>query len=763
MKKYRGLIINIVWCLFSLVVASFYMSACKETDMGILFSVNGDCSVQDIFAEYSDICSVSDIDNLFDNYYSAQVKSCTYSDENLLEEFEKNGAFGVVEKDGSFSSDARIIKRTDTYMADQWYLDEIGATECWENNINADGSGVVVAVIDTGVNYYHSDIRNNMWINYAEYYGRPGIDDDGNGIIDDVYGANFVDNNGDPIDNDAAGHGSHVAGIIAMTANNGGGRGIAYGARIMALKAGNNKGSFTMSDVIKAINYAVDMGADVINMSFGTYNDSEVMRTVLEKASQKCVLVAAAGNEGLPNNESSSEGAASAYPAAYPFVIGVMAEDEKGQVTSWSNYDVNPYTNDEYEIAAPGHNILSIAGDNKYVYMSGTSMAAPMVSAAAAVMYGTVDKNVVKDPVKYVAGAITRASTGQAVKTIDAAKSISYKSLNLKDSLNEAPRVDIQIGGIHFEDATGAVKFSDEYIFDSAGSKELYCGFVVDNTWSEAENVSVKVTSGNEAFVINTPTVAIGKINARTKLDVDCNIYDSVGVTFTGELGKTYVIPLRFEILRTESGSEEIISQNVIEKTITLGVADNTSFSNYSVTPAADNIKSAPTIPKVQAKSSYIKVSWDNLLQAEGYYIYRSSKKNSGYSKIADVKASGQLFYNDRKVAAGKKYYYKIKAYFSDGTSSEYSGISTCMWLGKVKGLKKDSNVIEWKKLSGALKYEIYYSGKKNGNYKKIAVTQKLKYSYKNKIKKKGYIKVRAMTEVNKQKVYGKFSKKVKI
>lgn len=764
-RRASGLIINIIWGILIIIIASEYTKTGKVTgaSFGILFSLSDEkACINDELEEYKDVCTVTDIDKLFDNYYSARVSSAAYQEDELIELLRQNKTFSVLEKDGQLSSDARLVTKNDTYMKDQWYLDRIGANEFYSGNSKVNGSGVVVAVIDTGVNYSHPDIRNNMWVNSAEYYGIPGVDDDGNGIADDIYGADFVNDTGDPMDNDSAGHGSHVAGIIAMTANNGGGRGIAYGSRIMALKAGDSKGSFTISNVIKAIKYAEEMGADIINMSFGSYNESEVMKAALESAADKCILVAAAGNEGVANTESGIQGAASVYPAAYPFVIGVMAEDEQAQLTSWSNYDVNPFTNDEYEIAAPGHNILSIAGYNRYVYMSGTSMAAPMVSAAAAVIYGALDKENVSEPLKYVAGAITRSSTCKAVKTIDESRFIQYNSLNLKDAYASTPKVDIQIGGIHFEDSSGNIKFTDEYTFNDAESKELYCGFVVDNTWMEAENVSVRVSSGNEALLINNPVVAIGKMQSRTKLNIECDKYEAVGLTFKGEMNKSYVIPLKFEILRTEKNSEEIIVSNTIEKTITLSVSNNNNLQNQTTTPVVYN-DSEPTKPETKSMKTYIKVAWDDLLKAEGYYVYRSLKKQSGYHKLADIKTADRYYYKDYTAKAGKKYYYKIKAYYSDGRVSSFSNISMCMRLGKVKGIKAEGRTIKWKKVSGASGYEVFYSKNKNGQYKKISTVNTVKAPYQYKGKKKGYFKIRARAQVGKEKVCGIFSKIIHI
>ena len=189
--------------------------------------------------------------------------------------------------------------------ADAWHLDEINVEEAWDHlesmGLEAGGSSdIVVAVIDTGVDYTHPDLAANMWVNTQEIAGN-GIDDDGNGLVDDIHGGSFVSDvrfhSGDPMDDNA--HGTHVAGIIASAANEYGTVGVAYNAKIMALKALQYSGIGNASDIAEAIYYAVENGADILNMSFGSYSPSEVIKDALEVAYGQCVLVAAAGNDGV--------------------------------------------------------------------------------------------------------------------------------------------------------------------------------------------------------------------------------------------------------------------------------------------------------------------------------------------------------------------------------------------------------------------------------------------------------------------------------
>ena len=258
----------------------------------------------------------------------------------------------------------------------------------WTHNGKAPGGSpdVVVAVIDTGVDYNHLDLRNNIWVNTAEIPGN-GKDDDGNGYVDDINGWDCVGDDNNPMDDN--GHGTHVAGIIAAENNKVGGIGVAYNCKVMVLKAGNSSGYFNNSDVAEAIQYAYMNGASVINMSFGGSNISIAVEEALENAYNTSVLVAAAGNDGACNNLSCKEcdKVGVSYPAALPYVIGVMSTDKDGKhLSSFSNFDHYPYDSIEYEVYAVGEGVGSTWPSNKYACLNGTSMAAPTVAGIAALL-----------------------------------------------------------------------------------------------------------------------------------------------------------------------------------------------------------------------------------------------------------------------------------------------------------------------------------------------------------------------------------------
>lgn len=335
-----------------------------------------------------------------------------------------------------------------------------------ENGKHPGGSpDVIVAVIDTGVDYNHLDLRNNIWVNPAEIANN-GIDDDGNGYVDDIYGWDCVGDDSDPMDDN--GHGTHVAGIIAAENNNIGGVGIAYNCKIMVLKAGNSSGYFNNSDIAEAIQYAYMNGASVINMSFGGSNISIAVEEALENAYNQCVLVAAAGNEGACNNLACRTClfTAVSYPAALPYVIGVMSCSANGTaVSGFSNYDHYPHNSVEYEVFAVGEAIPSCWPGNKYATLNGTSMAAPTVAGIAALLRSAYpDRDTYST--KYLQSQIVNTGTvlyaeHSVANVFDALTKLPVPDINLYDySINDSTSISANNNGNGVIDAGETVRLS---------------------------------------------------------------------------------------------------------------------------------------------------------------------------------------------------------------------------------------------------------------------------------------------------------------
>ncbi|MFC1767768.1 S8 family serine peptidase [Candidatus Margulisiibacteriota bacterium] len=276
----------------------------------------------------------------------------------------------------------------------QWGLQKIAAASAWD--VHKGDSDVVVAVIDTGVDYRHQDLASNIWVNPGEIAGN-GIDDDNNGYIDDMYGWDFVDvpaewiyqgEDGAPEDNDPMdflGHGTHVAGIASGVTNNSiGAAGTSWDSRIMCLRSGylawDGYGYLDLVDAVEAIYYAADNGADIINMSWGSLYNSVLVEDAINYAHSKgCFMTASAGNVD------SYDAQKHFYPAAYDHVVAVSATDRYDKISIW-NFFVFSNFGSFVDLSAPGTSILSCLPGNSYAYESGTSMAAPFVAGAAALV-----------------------------------------------------------------------------------------------------------------------------------------------------------------------------------------------------------------------------------------------------------------------------------------------------------------------------------------------------------------------------------------
>ncbi|MEQ1875550.1 MAG: S8 family peptidase [Bdellovibrionia bacterium] len=328
-------------------------------------------------------------------------------EEQLIQEL-SGGPFAIVERNYQVTVDAlpRDPKWLEMWSLKNYGQDATGGTEgargsdikaveAWKTTTGS--KDILVAVLDTGIDYTHPDLKENIWVNQKEKKGTAGIDDDGNGYVDDIYGFDFTSHAreklhygqvGDPDPMDDHSHGTHVAGTIGAVGNNGVGvTGINWNVSIMALKFLTAQGSGTTVDEYRALRYALKMGVDVINASYGGGGPSKLIESTLRELGEKGTLfVAAAGNESANNDEDPR------YPANYDVetILTVAATDNRDSLADFSCYGFQTV-----DIAAPGVAILStypveIAkkdGVDMYQVFSGTSMATPhMVGAAALVL-----------------------------------------------------------------------------------------------------------------------------------------------------------------------------------------------------------------------------------------------------------------------------------------------------------------------------------------------------------------------------------------
>ena len=300
--------------------------------------------------------------------------------------------------------------KNEPYYEQQWGIKATKLDEFWaaaENNANGDTpkKRPVIAILDTGVDITHPDLEANIWTNPNEIAN--GSDDDKNGFKDDLHGWDFVNKTGDVRDYNS--HGTHCAGIAAAVGDNGKGvTGANPNAYIMPVTVMQSNGTGALSTIIEGIGYAKNNGADIISMSIGTYAYSIALEQALAQAYQKCVIVAAAGNDGLNIDEEALCANPfivdmPCYPAAFTFVLGVQATQQTpgdcGYLACFSNYDCDGpsysgYSEEQlynYELRAPGTNIMSTIPNGKYKNLQGTSMACPLVAGGVSALLSAKD------------------------------------------------------------------------------------------------------------------------------------------------------------------------------------------------------------------------------------------------------------------------------------------------------------------------------------------------------------------------------------
>lgn len=345
------------------------------------------------------------------------------------------------------SMPALALTPDDEFLDEQWYLETIDAYTAWDTE-TGDGS-VVVAILDTGVDLDHPDLEPNIWVNSGEIAG-DGIDNDGNGYVDDVNGYDFIDDDGSPIptndgavDLGAASHGTVIAGIIgAVGDNNEGIAGINWDVQMMSVRILDNQGAGNSSLADQGVQYAIENGADVINLSFTGFDSDQNLRRVLEDAYEAGIVVVAAMGNSDPGINIDHQ---PIFPACYgeraeeDWILGVAATDEDDKRSTFSNFGAECT-----DISAPGEDIYSaIYQDDDWEEVSeeyyednwsGTSMAAPMVAGAAALLksaHSSLTPNDIK--------SILRLSVDPVSASGPASGKMGAGRLNLATALSLAP------------------------------------------------------------------------------------------------------------------------------------------------------------------------------------------------------------------------------------------------------------------------------------------------------------------------------------
>ena len=371
---------------------------------------------------------------------------------------------------------------------------DIDAPETWD--ITTGSSDVIVGIIDSGIDYLHQDLADNMWENPGEIPGN-GIDDDQNGYVDDVYGWDFVQDDNEPTD-DSIGHGTHVAGTIGAVGDNGEGvAGVNWDVQVAALKVFHESSTATSSGFAEAIEYAVDMGFDLTNNSWGGLAESQAIYDAISYANDHDQLFVAAAGNGGSDGIGDDNDVMPFFPASSDLdnIISVAATDHNDELAVFSNYGETTV-----DLAAPGVNIYSTLPDT-YGYMSGTSMAAPHVAGSVALLKGY-------NPA--LSGGEVKTAIMDTVDELGSleGKMVTGGRLNLYNALASVPApiegVDISVQSLAVDSASlyGSTTLSGDYTVLNQGDTGFEGDFDIELYFSDDDSVGGGDDHLQETFTV---------------------------------------------------------------------------------------------------------------------------------------------------------------------------------------------------------------------------------------------------------------------
>lgn len=577
---------------------------------------------------------------------------------------------------------------------------DIDAPEAWDTITY---SNSLVAIIDTGIAYDHPDLVNNIWTNTGETPGN-GVDDDGNGYVDDVHGWDFVNNDNDPFD--GHGHGSHVAGIVAAEGNNGvsvydiggsgydvGVSGVLWQGHLMALKAVDDDGYGVLSDAIAALEYAVTMGARISNNSWGYPDEQEPGHQALYDAiaavqADNHLFIAAAGNGdwlGIGINTDTTPH----YPSSFDLdnIISVAATDYNDNLAGFSNYGPQ-----SVDLAAPGVQIFStwtwtqniFTGEwiPDYAWLDGTSMATPHVTGVAAMIseqhpdwsYGQIRDRLFATvcPLGVLAditvtGGMLNAANAVAVTGNPPTADFSYVTDDLVVTFTD--QSDDTDGTVvswnwSFGDGSSSTDQHPSHTYSDSGTYEV--------TLTVTDNDGASDTTSQSVTVIepaNVPPVASYSYSCN---GLECN-FDGSGSTdsdgfiasYQWDFGDGYSSYL-------QSPRHEYASAGTYAVTLTvtddLGASDMMSQDVSVNNPDQIN---APTNLTADSNGSTVTLNWDDTSGNEDGFAIERAKKIKGKYSFVELDRTDVTFYSDNGVDPGI-YKYRIRA-FVGTTYSDYS------------------------------------------------------------------------------------------
>lgn len=550
---------------------------------------------------------------------------------DLLSGLSKNFPNTVVSRDDLYFTSAEPAEYLPSL---QWHLDQVGATDAWE--FSTGGEEAIVAVIDTGCLITHPDLVDNIFVNTAEIPDN-GIDDDGNGFVDDVRGWDFLDDDADP--NDETGHGTHVSGIVGARGDNGiGSTGVGWNIRILPLKVGDSTG-LSSSAIAEALRYVSSLkgeGFNVVatNNSYGSNAPNNVARTEIKvHEDMGIIFVAAAGNAG----EDIDSAGNSQYPAGFPEsnIISVANSTQGDDLSFGSNFGA-----ESVDIAAPGQEVYSTYLDGEYDFLTGTSMASPIVAGAIALLAS-------HEP-GLSAGELRQRvfDTAERLDSL-AGKIVTGGRLNLlamlePDLLGHSISVPSQEGHIVLlPDTDFTVVFEIEALEDASTTLE-YLGFDQDVWIQEISDRMHSVRFGsNGMYRFRFRSEKRGIVRELEKLVVVGN-----GVSDDVTAGLVHSWDLQGEgpalVDSVGAGNAELVGATRVDAPLGRGVDfDGTSsFARFNATYSP-----IVTLSAFVKSDDLLSSPHPRIINMPDYYLYFSTR---GISDVPDGNANTLKFYSNR-------------------------------------------------------------------------------------------------------------------
>lgn len=504
------------------------------------------------------------------SFDTAKVKHVHEAVEMLKEvsevEYAEPNYLAFISADGTATDSATYV--SEPLYSEQWAPAAINLPALWNMSL-ADAKRPVIAILDTGVDINHPDLKDNIWTNEKEANGSDFEDDDNNGYCDDVHGWDFIHNTAIINDGmDGNGHGTHCAGIAAAVGGNGIGiTGANPNAKILPIKVMGDDGTGDVATIVRGIDYAVASGANILSMSLGGSVNSSAEYQALSKAYAAYIpIVAAAGNSGKSIYDLVL--GQPTFPAAYDIVLGVMASGQNGQRASYSNYDPDgpfytKYANTDatysgnvglgaigefwnYDLMAPGTGIMSTLPGGKYGKLSGTSMATPLVAGALSRMLQVKGFDYAKD--YGIFGDMAEAKM-KGTDVFDAKAAVSYDESNRELALR---LLAITIDDKEFGDGDGNA--------DVGETIAIYP--TIRSLWGEAKNIKVSITENpnmnDSAYTIVENGADFGfTVNSRGSATAKNPIIIKIGE----KVNDGYTIPLTFDFTCDNMSGEPMHTQ----------------------------------------------------------------------------------------------------------------------------------------------------------------------------------------------------------